>query len=69
VEAFKATVDSLIRDLRGSNRMLCVERILMPGEHSRETRGRRGASGIPLDPTLHGTPDPLAGELGIERLA
>jgi LDH2 family malate/lactate/ureidoglycolate dehydrogenase len=69
VDAFKANVDALIRDLRGSNRMPGVERILMPGERSRETRAMRAAGGIPLDGALHGALDRLADELGIARIA
>ena len=69
VDAFKAKRRSLIRDLRGSNRMPGVDRILVPGERSRETRARRAANGIPLDPALRAALDRIAAELGIERLA
>ena len=37
VEAFKARVDTLVRDLRGSRRMPGVERIWLPGEQSRRS--------------------------------
>jgi LDH2 family malate/lactate/ureidoglycolate dehydrogenase len=68
VDAFKASVDGLIRDLRGSSRMPGVERILVPGERSHETRAIRTANGIPIDPALLRGLDQLAHELGIEKL-
>jgi L-2-hydroxycarboxylate dehydrogenase (NAD+) len=68
VDGFKASVDGLIRDLRGSSRMPGVERILVPGERSHETRAIRSANGIPIDPALLRGLDQLAHELGIERL-
>jgi LDH2 family malate/lactate/ureidoglycolate dehydrogenase len=68
VDAFKTSVDGLIRDLRGSSRMPGVERILVPGERSHETRAIRTANGIPIDPALLRGLDQLAQELGIERL-
>jgi LDH2 family malate/lactate/ureidoglycolate dehydrogenase len=68
VDAFKASVDRLIRDLRGSSRMPGVERILVPGERSHETRAIRTANGIPIDPALLRGLDQLAQELGIEKL-
>jgi L-2-hydroxycarboxylate dehydrogenase (NAD+) len=68
VDAFKARVDGLIRDLRGSSRMPGVERILVPGERSHETRAIRTANGIPIDPALLRGLDRLAHELGIEKL-
>ncbi|WP_240722071.1 Ldh family oxidoreductase, partial [Lactobacillus crispatus] len=36
VDAFKARVDTLVRDLRGSARMPGVDRIFVPGERSHE---------------------------------
>jgi LDH2 family malate/lactate/ureidoglycolate dehydrogenase len=68
VSGFKASVDGLIRDLRGSSRMPGVERILVPGERSHETRAIRTANGIPIDPALLRGLDQLAHELGIEKL-
>jgi L-2-hydroxycarboxylate dehydrogenase (NAD+) len=68
VDAFKASVDGLIRDLRGSSRMPGVERILVPGERSHETRAIRTANGIPVDRALLRGLDQLAQELGIDRL-
>jgi LDH2 family malate/lactate/ureidoglycolate dehydrogenase len=68
IDGFKANVDGLIRDLRGSSRMPGVERILVPGERSHETRAIRISNGIPVDPALLRGLDQLADELGIERL-
>jgi LDH2 family malate/lactate/ureidoglycolate dehydrogenase len=68
IEVFKASVDTLIGDLRGSNRMPGVERIFVPGERSHETRSKRLSAGIPLAPALLRGLDQLAGELGIARL-
>ena len=69
VSGFKARVDTLISDLRGSSRMPGVERIMMPGERSHEIRALRTASGIPIAPQLMRGLDQLAGELKIEKLA
>jgi LDH2 family malate/lactate/ureidoglycolate dehydrogenase len=65
---FKANVDRLIRDLRGSARMPGVERIYVPGERSHETRIRRARHGIPIASTLMVGLDKLADELGVARL-
>ena len=69
VATFKAAVDTLARDIRGSARMPGVERIAMPGERSEETRARRGRDGIPLAPALKRGLDQLADELGIAAIA
>jgi LDH2 family malate/lactate/ureidoglycolate dehydrogenase len=68
VNVFKASVDTLIRDLRGGERMPGVERIYLPGERSHETRAVRTAQGIPIAPALMRGLDQLAGELGIAKL-
>jgi L-2-hydroxycarboxylate dehydrogenase (NAD+) len=69
VGGFKASVDTLIRDLRGSSRMPGVDRIMVPGERSHETRMSRTARGIPIAPALMRGLDQLASELGIAKLA
>jgi L-2-hydroxycarboxylate dehydrogenase (NAD+) len=69
VDGFKASVDALIRDLRGSSRMPGVERIYVPGERSHETRAFRTANGIPIAPVLMRGLDQLAGELRVTKLA
>ena len=69
VGQFKASVDTLIRDLRGSSRMPGVERIFVPGERSYETRAIRLAEGIPVAPQLMRGLGQLASELGIAKLS
>jgi L-2-hydroxycarboxylate dehydrogenase (NAD+) len=65
---FKAAVDTLIRDLRGSERMPGVERILMPGEQSHEKSIAQRRDGIAIAPQLVQTLDRLASELDIPPL-
>jgi L-2-hydroxycarboxylate dehydrogenase (NAD+) len=69
VEVFKASVDTLVRDLRGSSRMPGVDRISLPGERSHEARVTRGRDGIPIAPALLRGLDQLADELGMAKLA
>jgi LDH2 family malate/lactate/ureidoglycolate dehydrogenase len=69
VATFKAAVDRLARDIRGSQRMPGVERITMPGERSEETRVARNRDGIPIAPALQRGLDQLASELGIATLS
>ena len=69
VAAFKASVDALVRDLRGSQRIPGVERILVPGERSHETRLKRTRDGIPIAPALKRALDQVAAELGMAKLA
>jgi L-2-hydroxycarboxylate dehydrogenase (NAD+) len=68
VATFKAAVDTLVRDVRGSQRMPGVERITMPGERSEATRIARGRNGIPIAPALQRGLDQVADELGIAKL-
>src|SRR5690242_8684477 len=68
VATFKAAVDTLVRDFRGSERIPGVDRISVPGERSAETRVVRGRDGIPIAPALMLSLDQLAGELGIAKL-
>ncbi len=67
--AFKARVDTVVRDLRNAPRMPGVERIWMPGEQSYERRKARAVEGIPLLPAIVDELAVLAGELGIAPLA
>jgi L-2-hydroxycarboxylate dehydrogenase (NAD+) len=69
VAVFKASVDRLVRDFRGSNRMPGVDRILVPGERSHETRLARTRNGIPIAPGLMRGLDRVAEELEIAKLA
>jgi LDH2 family malate/lactate/ureidoglycolate dehydrogenase len=68
IATFKANVDTLVRDFRGSSRMPGVERISVPGERSHETRLARAKNGIPLAPALARNLNQVADELGIEKL-
>jgi LDH2 family malate/lactate/ureidoglycolate dehydrogenase len=65
---FKKSVDTLIRDLRGSERMPGVDRIRVPGERSHEIAAEYKASGIAIAPALMQTLDRLAEELEIAPL-
>jgi LDH2 family malate/lactate/ureidoglycolate dehydrogenase len=65
---FKARVDALVRDIRGSERMPGVERIYVPGEQSQQTRLNRMRDGIPIAPALMRGLDQVAGNLGIAKL-
>lgn len=66
--AFMQSVDALVRDIRGSQRLPGVERIWLPGEQSHLRRQAWRRDGIPLAPALLAELDPLADSLGIERL-
>lgn len=68
VEAFKARVDTLVRDLRGSHRMRGVERIWLPGEQSQAKRIAYARDGIPIAAGLTRDLNQLAAELGIATL-
>src|SRR6201992_2485941 len=68
VAAFKASVDTLVRDFRSSSRMPGVDRIFVPGERSHETRLIRTRDGIPVAPALARGLNQLADELGIAKL-
>jgi LDH2 family malate/lactate/ureidoglycolate dehydrogenase len=69
VATFKASVDALVRDFRNSKRMPGVDRILVPGERSQETRAARTRLGIPVAAALRRGLDQVADELGIAKLA
>jgi LDH2 family malate/lactate/ureidoglycolate dehydrogenase len=68
VATFKASVDSLVRDIRNSERMPGVERITVPGERSQATRETRRRDGIPIPPALMRGLDQVADDLGMARL-
>lgn len=69
IDAFKARVDTLVRDLRGSRRMPGVERIWLPGEQSQAKRIAYARDGIPIAAGLMRNLNQLAVELGIAGLA
>ncbi|HET8745165.1 MAG TPA: Ldh family oxidoreductase [Ramlibacter sp.] len=68
VDAFKARVDRLLRELRASERMPGVERIRIPGEQSHEKRLANERDGLALPPALREQLDVLARELAIPAL-
>src|SRR5579862_1083827 len=68
IATFKAAVDTLARDIRGSARMPGVARIAMPGERSHETRLARAKNGIPIAPALAQNLNQVADELGMAKL-
>lgn len=68
VDAFKARVDRVVREMRASERMPGVERIWLPGEQSHEKRARYEREGIPIAPALLAQLNKLAGELGTAPL-
>ncbi len=68
VAEFKARVDALARDIRGSGRLPGVDRIALPGDSSHATRLLREKAGIPIPPPLRAQLDTLAREVGAEPL-
>ncbi len=68
IAAFKAAVDTVVRDLRASERMPGVERVWLPGEQSFEKRNAFRRAGIPLPPQLKVALDKTAAELDIAAL-
>ena len=69
VADFKASVDTLIRDIRGSARMPGVDKILVPGERSHATREARTRDGIPIPDALMVGLNKVADDLGMAKLA
>jgi LDH2 family malate/lactate/ureidoglycolate dehydrogenase len=65
---FRSSVDTLIRDLRGSEKMPGFDRIWLPGEQSHERRIDYTRNGIPLPSSLLAALAKLAGELGVAPL-
>jgi len=68
VAAFKRRVDTVVRDLRSSERLPGVERIWLPGEQSHAKRVAYGRDGIPIGAALRQALDAVAAELGIAAL-
>lgn len=65
---FKARVDTLVRDIRASERLEGVDRIWLPGEQSHLKRERYRQHGIPISPGVVADLAALAAEIGIEPL-
>jgi len=68
VRTFKQRVDTVVRELKASERMPGFDAIRIPGEGSRAAREDRTAHGVPIPPSLQTALDRLAGELGIAPL-
>lgn len=66
--AFKARVDTVVRDIRASQRLDGVDRIWLPGEQSHQRRERYRVQGIPVSSGVMAELTALAAELGIEPL-
>jgi LDH2 family malate/lactate/ureidoglycolate dehydrogenase len=67
-EVFKRRIDTLARDIRGSERMKGVERIWLPGEQSHAKYRDRLENGVPVAPALLSSLNKLGGDLGIGAL-
>ncbi len=65
---FKRRVDTLVRDLRASERMPGVDRIWLPGEQSHAKRIAHQRDGIPIGAALRRALDGVALGLGIAPL-
>jgi L-2-hydroxycarboxylate dehydrogenase (NAD+) len=68
VDHFKRRVDTLVGELRSSERMPGVDQIWLPGEQSEQKRLRYAKEGIPITPALRVQLDKLALQLGIAPL-
>ena len=68
ITEFKQNVDTLVRELRESDRMPGVDRIWLPGEQSHEKRLSNEAHGIVLAPSLMKQLNDLAAQLNIKPL-
>ena len=68
LDAFKARVDKLVRELRASERMPGVDRIWMPGEQSHARRIVNEREGLALPAALRAQLDGFARDIGIPLL-
>jgi len=68
ITEFKQNIDTLVRELRGSERMPGVDRIWLPGEQSHEKRLSNEAHGIVLAPSLMKQLNDMAAQLNITPL-
>lgn len=66
---FKQGMDTLIRDIRNSQRLPGVDRIRLPGEGTHVARAEREKNGIPMPEALLAALDQLAADLKIARLS
>ena len=68
LDAFKARVDKLVREMRASERMPGVERIWLPGEQSHAKRIANERDGLALPAALRAQLDTFARDIGIPLL-
>jgi L-2-hydroxycarboxylate dehydrogenase (NAD+) len=68
IDQFKQRVDTLVAEIRGSEKMPGVDRIWLPGEQSEAKRVKYTEHGIPLPEKLVQTLAELAIQLNIEPL-
>jgi L-2-hydroxycarboxylate dehydrogenase (NAD+) len=68
LDAFKARVDKLVRELRASERMPGVDRIWMPGEQSHAKKLQNEREGLALPPALRDQLDKFARDVGMPPL-
>jgi len=68
LDAFKARVDKLVRELRASERMPGVDRIWMPGEQSHAKKLVNEREGLALPPALREQLDKFARDIGMPLL-
>lgn len=69
LKEFKQGMDTLIRDIRNSQRLPNVDRIRLPGEGTHTARADREKNGVPMPEALLAALDQLAGDLKIAKLA
>ena len=69
LQEFRRGMDTLIRDIRNSQRLPGVDRIRLPGEGTHLARADREKNGIPLPEALLAVLGQLANELGIAPLS
>jgi LDH2 family malate/lactate/ureidoglycolate dehydrogenase len=68
VSVFKSAVDTLVQDIRASERLPGVDRVWLPGEQSHARRQAYGEHGIPVANALVTELEALAQDLGVEPL-
>lgn len=68
VEAFKADVDDIWDQMKGSARLPGVDSIRLPGERLASVTADRAANGVPISAALAERLDGLAEDLGIDPL-
>jgi LDH2 family malate/lactate/ureidoglycolate dehydrogenase len=68
-ELFKGAIDTLIRDIKGSQRLPNVERIWLPGEQSHARRMDYAEHGIPIAAGVVKELASLSSDLGIPALS